>query len=267
MAVFEKTYLIQPRPSPKMEKIYGALSEGWHNTHHVEQARLEKDDLAVLWGLLPGNDCYMKNSWVFTDMPYNGRLENNNFEESYWRWCYNGLHDNRKLDVPSDRFDQWNVNVKPWQSGDEIIICPSSNTMTMFMCGMDAESWAVKMYDLVKKHSTRPVKVRFKPRKNGKSGPDAADVPIEEELKNAHAVITSASLVAIDAMKLGIPVFTDQKDYCPAAWCSNTDFSKINTPEYYDREHLFYNLAYKQYSIPEMREGICYENSKLYLFD
>jgi len=263
MAIPQKTSLIQPRPSPKMDSIYGALLQGWNGS----EKNISNADMHVIWGLLPGNDKYMVEPWVFTDMPYHGRLKNDNFEESYWRWCYNGLHDNRKLNVPSDRFEKWNLNIKPWQYGDEIIICPSSNTMTKHMCGMDAESWAIKMYNLVKQYTSKPIKVRFKPRKNGTSGPDASDISIEDELKNAHCVITSASLVAIDALKLGVPVFTDQPKFCPAAWCANTDFSKLNTPEYYDREHLFYNLAYKQYSIPEMRNGTCYENSKLYLFD
>ena len=264
MAVFETTTLIQPRPSPKMDAIYKALQKGWPSS----SINWPEADLYVMWGLIGNNVQIMKenSNWVFTDMPYHGRW-NGDFEKSYWRWCYNSLHDNRKLDVPSDRFEAWNIEVKPWIDGDHILICPSSNTMTMFMCGMDAETWAAKMYEEVKKYTNRPIKVRFKPRKNNTSGPAAADVSIEEELYDAHAVITSASLTAIDALKLGVPVFTDQPKYNPAAWCANTDFSKLNNPEYYDREHLFYNLAYKQYSIPEMRDGTCYENSQLYLFD
>lgn len=261
MAETKTTCLIQPRPSPKMEQIYAALTEGWPDS----KINLPNADMHVIWGLLPGNTDFMVDPWVFCDMPYHGRYDGN-FEKSYWRWCVNSLHDNRRLDVPSDRFEAWNIDVKPWKDGEYILICPSSNTMTMFMCGMDAESWAAKMYEEVKKYSTRPVKVRFKPRKNNTSGPAAADVSIEEDLYDAHAVITSASLTAIDALKLGVPVFTDQPRYNPAAWCANTDFTKLNKPEYYDREHLFYNLAYKQYSIPEMRDGTCYENSKLYLF-
>lgn len=268
MAVFEKTYLIQPRPSPKMDEIFKALKQGWPESEHCMQTvpSFGEKDLTVIWGLLHGCQQYMKEPWIFTDMPYHGRW-NGDYEKSYWRWCYNNLHDNRKLDVPADRFEAWNTEVKPWTDGDYILICPSSNTMTRYMCGMDAETWAAKMYEVVKQYSTRPVRVRFKPRKNNTSGPAAADVSIEQELHGAHAVITSASLTAIDALKLGVPVFTDQPEYNPAAWCANTDFSKLNNPEYYDREHLFYNLAYKQYSIPEMRDGTCYENSQLYLFD
>ena len=268
MAVFEKTYLIQPRPSPKMEEIFKALKQGWPKAEHCNQTvpSFSEKDLTVIWGLLQGCQQYMKDPWIFTDMPYHGRY-NGDFEKSYWRWCYNGLHDNRMLNVPSDRFEKWNINVKPWQDGDEIVILPSSNNMTRYSCGMDAETWTNKMYEHVKANTSKKVRVRLKPRANGTSGPNVADVSIEEDLKNAHAVVTSSSLAGIDALKIGVPVFTNVPEHNPVAWCANTDFTKLNNPEYYDREHLFYNLAYKQYSIPEMRDGTCYENSKLYLFD
>lgn len=269
MGIFKTTTLVYPRPSPKMDEIYAALLHGWKGS----SVNLPSAELYVMWGLIGNNAQIMKENsdWIFCDMPYHGRYDPNNedWPNTYWRWCKNGLHDNRKLDVPSDRFDQWNIKVEPWKTdGDYILICPSSNAMTKYMNGYDQDTWVNKTYEYVKSRTNKPVKVRFKPRKNGTSGPSVADVSIEEELKNASALITSASLTAIDALKMGVPVFTTNYEHCPAAWCANKlgDVS-LDKPHLYDREQLFYNLAYKQYSIKEMKEGVCYENSRLYLFN
>lgn len=252
-----------PRPSPKMEKIYTALEKGWPgagiNSHEF--------DRYVLWGLIGNNVLYTNGDYIFCDMPYNGRYDPNkeDWDNTYWRWCYQGLHDNRKLDVPSDRFEKWNINIKSWKmDGDYILICPSSETMTFFMHNCNVQEWIQKTTDEIKQHTDRPIKIRLKPRKGGTSGPSVADTPIESDLDNAHCVVVSGSITAIDALANGVPVFSTS-DTSPSAWCTNRDLSNINNPQYYDREHLFYNLAYKQYSIQEMREGICYENSMRFL--
>ncbi len=62
------------------------------------------------------------------------------------------------------------------------------------------------------------------------------------------------------------PLFTDTTE-CPAAWCSEMDYRKINTPELFEREELFHNLAYKQYSIKEFRDGTAYELINQYIYD
>lgn len=213
----------------------------------------------VLWGLIGTNHQYMNVPYIFCDMPYHGRLEGENYDESYWRWCYDGLHDSRQLDVPSDRFEKWGVEVAPYKTdGEYILVCPSSNTMTLHQMGIGAEEWVAKTVIELKKHTNKPIKVRMKPRANGTSGPSVAAVPMQTDLENAAALVTTASLTATEALLAGVPVFSTS-DSCPTAWATNRDISRINNPVLFDREHLFYNLAYKQFSIQEMRDGTHYE--------
>lgn len=264
MESFEKLSLIKPRPSPKMDQIFWALEEGWPGA----RVNGHKYDRFVLWGLIGNNIEYMRSKYIFCDMPYHGRLQDENYEESFWRWCYGGLHDNRKLDLPIDRFEKWGRKVKPWKTdGEYILICPSSETMTRQMHNGSVEQWVAMVRKGLTTFTKVPTRVRFKPRKNGTSGPSVAKVPIEKDLEGAKAVITSGSITAIDALLEGVPVFTTKPEVCPSAWCSNTDFSKINNPVLFDREQLFANLAYKQYSIEEMRNGTCYEMSLRFLHD
>lgn len=263
MEQIEKLSLVMPRPSPKMERIYAALEQGWPNA----VTNSHDFDRYVLWGLIGNNILYMQGKFIFCDMPYNGRYDPNNedWDNTYWRWCYQSLHDNRKLDVPYDRFDKWNIKVKPWKKdGDYILLCPSSETMTFYMHGCNVDEWIKRTTEKIRKHTTKPIKVRLKPRKAGTSGPSVADTSIESDLDSCMACVVSGSITAIDALINGVPVFSTS-DFAPSAWCTNRDFSKLDNPYKYDREHLFYNLAYKQYSIKEMREGICYENSMRFL--
>tara|TARA_R110002153_G_scaffold29711_13_gene91180 strand:+ start:7341 stop:8159 length:819 start_codon:yes stop_codon:yes gene_type:complete len=259
--------LIQPRPSPKMERIYAALEQGYPKAKINEH----NTDMFVLWGLIGNNTEYMmKDKYIFCDMPYHGRYDPNNedWDNTYWRWCFNGLHDNRKLNVPSDRFEKWGHDIEFFEYvdyHDKIVICPSSETMTQYMHGKSVDKWIFDVTKALKCHTNRPIEVRKKPRGNGTSGPNVAGInQISMDLADAHAVVVSGSIVAIDALKIGVPVFSTHR-CAPSAWCTNRDFSKINKPEYFNREELFFNLAYKQYSIKEMREGICYENSNRWL--
>ena len=260
--------LIQPRPSPKMDAIFNALEEGWPGARRNEHP----SDWYVCWGLIGNNALIMHEHptrHIFCDMPYHGRLVGENFEESYWRFCLNGLHDNRQLDVPSDRFKSWNREIKDWNTkGENILFCPSSETMTRTVHGWSVDAWLYQGIESLKALTDTPIKVRHKPRKKGTSGPSVADVPLEEDLAGAKAVVTTCSIVAAEAMMEGVPVFTTSPDFCPAAWCAQTDFSKINDPwkpSDRQRESLLNNLAYKQFSIREMREGIAYNIAMEYL--
>ena len=263
MEKIKKFGLIQPRPSPKMTKIFDAMEIGFPNAHRNVQA-----DHYFLWGLIGNNYQMMKTfpkQFSFIDMPYHGRLKDEDYENSYWRIAYQSFHDQRKLNVPSDRFEQWGLELKPYRDeGDFILICPSSETMTKTICGVNQDRWIQMMYDRIKQNTNIPIRVRLKPRKNGTSGPDAETISMKEELKGCHALVTSASLTAIEALSEGVPVFTDSSQ-CPSAWCGEMDFRKINNPDLFDREELFANLAYKQYSIKELRDGTAYENLVRYL--
>ena len=254
-----------PKASPKMEKIFAALEQGYPKA----KINAHGTDLFVLWGLIANNSQYMvKDRYIFCDMPYNGRYDPNNedWDNTYWRWCFNSLHDNRELNVPSDRFDQWDIKVKPWSKGEHILICPSSNTMTQYMHNMSSQEWTDDTSRKIKSFTNRPIKIRNKPRKNGTSGPSVADSTIQSDLNNCHAMVVSGSICAVDSLINGIPVYSTSM-YAPSGWCTNRDLSTIDKPKYYDRETLFYNLAYKQYNIKEMREGICYENSNRWLLN
>ena len=53
---------------------------------------------------------------------------------------------------------------KKRDSGDYILLCPSSPTVTMQINGISQEEWIKQVGEEVRKHTDRPIKVRNKPR-------------------------------------------------------------------------------------------------------
>ena len=69
----------------------------------------------------------------------------------------------------------------------------------------------------------------------------------------AFAIVTFNSNITLEATTRGIPCFTDKHNAC--APISETDFSKIETPKYADREPLYHSMAYGQFTAEEIKNG------------
>ena len=61
----------------------------------------------------------------------------------------------------------------------------------------------------------------------------------------------------MEATKRGIPCFTDAHNAC--APISETDFAKIETPKYVDREPLYHSMAYGQFTAEELSNGYAWK--------
>lgn len=250
-----------PWNHPWESALFDSIKEGFPNTNYNSTRH------DIVWGLhRNGINVMKKKNYSFVDMPYYHRIRNDVIEDSYWRWAYNSMHDTRKLNVPSDRFESWNIKLEPWKrDGDFILICPSSENVTKYIYNMRQRDWIEKTRKEIQKYTNRPIKVRLKPRKSARiQGPAAETVSMKQELQGCYALITCISITAIDALIEGIPVFSNSTQ-CPSAWCTNRDVININNIAYNNREELFYNLAYKQFSIGEYESGKAYQIIKEYL--
>ena len=86
----------------------------------------------------------------------------------------------------------------------------------------------------------------------------AATIPLSEDLKDCHAIVTLVSSAAVEAVMLGIPSFCST--YSAAVPVSNCDFNSIETPHYDDKRDSWLNsIAYSQFTKEEMRSGEAYD--------
>ena len=111
--------------------------------------------------------------------------------------------------------------------------------------------WETDVLKVLKQHTDRPIRVRRK----------GTNVPLEEDLKNCHAVVSSQSTANIDALLNGIPSFCESTSCCLPV--SYTDLSKIETPYYPDnRQEWVDSLMANQFTLNEMKSGFAFDRIK-----
>lgn len=233
-----------------------SLSKGWIGSEHH------------FWGFINDNEQQINTltqqgrDWYFWDMPYHGRWNGlweaiNPSQDFYWRASKNSVHYKHVKDYPSDRFHAWGVEPKPYGSGSKILICPSSETMTRWTTGMDVKMWVQMITMALQKYTDKYIEVRYKPRRNGTSGPAAALIPFEEQAQDTHCVVTCISLAAVEAQLLGIPTICHPSSF--AADISSTKLEEIENPRRVDTHQWFSNLAYSQFTHKEIESGFAQE--------
>ena len=223
----------------------------------------------VMFGVLRGTHLVYKWAqknkidFYYIDRPYWGETRNPPY---YVKIVKNNHLKYWQEDRPDDRFKQsfpWPI--KPWKKdGKNIIVCPPSNAMKEFF---GVHDWLDKTLKTLKENTDRPIIVKTKGynpiigydddggykvvgRDNEKpSGP--------LEWENAHAIVTYNSNISLEATTRGIPCFTDVHNAC--APISETDFTKIETPKYPEREPLYHSMAYGQFTGDEMRNGYAWK--------
>ena len=83
----------------------------------------------------------------------------------------------------------------------------------------------------------------------------------QDALNNCHAVVTHNSTACIDSCVRGVPTFVTS-DLALAWPVANKDLSKIENPEYPDRDQWVYDLGYKQWTEAEIKNGTVFKRFK-----
>lgn len=210
-----------------------------------EGTRWHGGDICV-WGLLRGAKelrklCVEeKTNYYAIDHAYIGRRD-------FFRVTRNGFQQTEIFDRPDDRWNglvnKYGLKVKDWKTrGRTILVALSSH---MNYDHLDHTGWETLTVKELKKHTDRKILVR-------KKGEHLQT--LEDQLKDAWAVVTHASMVAVDAVIAGVPVFVTGPSV--ARPMGLTDIRKIESPVHPDREKWFHSLAYAQFTTHEMEKGM-----------
>ena len=184
-------------------QLWPHFKKGWPDTGRP---------VHFFWGLGDGQsakiqECMDKNEeWWFVDTGYltdqitrypSPIIHDPN--KTYFRIIKGNIH-TRKFHAVSP--DRWNIldkqgidcHFKGWRdSGDYVLLCPSSPMVTHHINGMTQEEWIKQVGEEVRKHTDRPIKVRNKPR----PGNEWWGRDIKEDVKDAWCVVTNMSLSAL----------------------------------------------------------------------
>lgn len=223
----------------------------------------------VLFGILRGSNLVYrwaasnKINFYYMDRPYWGETRKDPF---YVKLVKNNHLKNWQEIRPDDRFKRsfpWPI--KPWKKdGRNIVVCPPSNAIAEFF---GVKDWLQKTLATLKSNTNRPVIIRNKgynpivgyDNQGGLIvvGKDNTPPSAPIDWDDTYAIVTYNSNITLEASTRGIPCFTDIHNAC--APISETDFTKIETPKYVDREPLYYSLAYGQFTAEEIKNGYAWK--------
>lgn len=159
----------------------------------------------------------------------------------YYRWHLNCFQMRRVRDVTGDRFEALDIPVSPWkQSGDKIVIAPSLEDYDLLH---GCVGWVEKTKAKLEEITKRPIVVRHRD----------SDIPLYDELADAHCLVTHGSNAANEAVVMGCPVFV--LGDCAARHVGLTDLEKIEKPIYPDRDPWLRSIAHSQYTESEIKDG------------
>lgn len=234
---------------------------------HTYRGKVEFD-CAIFYGWAQGlrkvfEDYRKHASAIYIDLGYWGRRKSSRYD-GYHKIVRNSRHPTdyfQRIQRPPDRFNHFGIEIQPWRKAGRHILVAGMSGKAAAAEGFNPHEWERRTIAELRKHTNRPIVYRAKPNwLDAKPIPGSEfsprDVPIEQALRNCHAVIAHHSNVAIDALMAGIPCI------CPsgaASVLSGHDLSQVEHPPMPEgREQWAYDLSYTQYSLGEMQDGAAY---------
>ena len=250
--------------------VFEAFAQGVSTLGHEVVYNDLDADVAVIWSVLwHGRMSANKNVWDHFKKQNKkvivlevGAL----FRGTTWKVGIDGI--NRDAIFPdgnnnSDRAEQLGLKLKPWNTnGSKIIICTQHDKSQQWEGMPPIQQFVVDMIRGVQVWTDKEIVVRPHPRcklnipgievQAPKQIPGTYD-DFDLQFEDVYAVINWSSNPATQAVMNGIPVFTGQSSL---AWdMSIKSLTNINNPLLPDREQWLNNLAYTEWSVPEISQG------------
>lgn len=263
--------------------ICNAMFDGIHvagddDVRIVDQRRYKGPDadIAVFYGLFENLSQVFRDyvqaglKAVYIDLGYWSRKQPS-FWEGWHKIAVNSRHPTayfQRERHARDRINAMGIMPKAWRENpDGPILLAGMGDKAAEAEGFHAEEWERSAIERLRKVTNRRIVYRPKPSwKEARpiEGTDysPSDQPLERVLRRSFAVVTHHSNVAVDALVEGIPAFCEAGVASPLA---KADLSKIEDPAFpgiKERRQWLADVAYCQWSVPEMRQGLPWQHLK-----
>ena len=267
-----KAIFYQERNSRRSAVIAEAMAEG---------ARRHSETVTVAqWAGSPDGDCAVFYGWrqpeiadayreagkpfVHVDLGWWDRKPEGRPLEGYHKVSVNARDPTAyfRRSWPSDRFDHFGIVVSEWrwQRGRAILLAGMS-AKSAGVQGFAPYEWERAAIAKLRAITDREIIFRPKPSwLEARPIPGTTFSPSGEGLAlvfdRTWAVVTLTSNVAVDALIAGLPIFAERG---VAAALSMPALSMVQDPPLpAGRHQLLADIAYQQWSVPEMRSGDCW---------
>jgi hypothetical protein len=164
-----------------------------------------------------------------------------------------------------DRARDCGVTIKDYQAKGRHILLAGMGEKAAEAEGKIPEKWERDAIEALRSVTDREIVYRPKPSwltarplPGTRWSPKA--IPLEQELRGCHAVVTHHSNVAVEGLVAGVPAFCWKGVARPMAL---GDLKEIEAPLYpFDREQWVNDIAYCQWNVEEMRQGLPWRHLK-----
>lgn len=141
--------------------------------------------------------------------------------------------------------------IQPWRTGNVIVACPQSEHF-MRNIAKEQSNWLEAKLAVFTLALGNPIHVRaWSPDKG------ALASTLEHDLRDAYALVTYSSAAAITALLHGVPVFCDQSCAVHELSSPMESIAAPHCPS--QRQEVFNVLADHQWTLDEMRKGVCWK--------
>lgn len=224
-----------------------------------------KYDIAVMWGgrfvrerqqmIDAGKDYlimergYFNDRFAWTSIGWNG---------------LNGEADFNNHNMPWDRWNAIGAKLGLWKDGGEYVLVTGQVPGDMSVQGMNLNRQYADIAEKIRKHTDLPIVFKPHPLRPEMAGPEGCRVfrgSMDDALKRAALCVTINSNSAVDAVLAGVPTITlDKKSMAWDVTSHTIDGKNVKSPYKPQRYQWAANLAYTQWTLDEMREGLPWEH-------
>lgn len=173
---------------------------------------------------------------------------------------------------PADRWDrlraEYKLQLRPYRTSGKHILLIGQVPSDASVRGTSMVEWLPDTARWIRERTERPIVVRLHPRTHKREGVEitrrvsalpncrvgAHLQPVEHDLENAWTCVTFSSSTIVDALLAGIPSIAMSPASIAYDICSNT-LTDLESPRRPEREQWFRDLAYAQWTVPEMADG------------
>lgn len=204
------------------------------------------------------------------DMPWFNRLHPKN-PASCVKISVNHWHPTayfQRRPKPTDRWEKISLPILPMRGNGRHIVVAGSGPKSSVRDGNEFQAWERDTIAALRLLTDREIVYRPKPYMKDSAPPQIEgarmdrDTPIAGLLADAWAVVTRQSNVAVDALRLGIPVFCWEGVGSVLAMQNLADIERPFLPTDQQRQQFFADLAYCQWTMAELKSGAAWAHIK-----
>lgn len=230
-----------------------------------------ENEVAAFYGLsgslgriLKTYKAHPKAKAVYVDLGYWSRRLESRFD-GYHKLAINSRHPTDYFQtgrLRAGRLAPHGIRIEPWRTGGSHILVAGMSGKAALAEGFLPNQWEAETIMRLRKITDRPIVYRPKPnwleaRPVGGTTMDA-HTPLAAALRDAWAVVTHHSNVAVDAILAGVPAFVEAGVAVPMGAGTLDNLETPLRPE--GREEWAERIAWTQFSVAEIASGLAWRH-------